>query len=218
MRKSRYIDSKFPKNPYNITIETKNEKNIFSTYLFPLFLTLVSAYLVYLNTKTTKEFEERLEYKQQQHIAFTSSTKNIIGNLSELNSYIQFELEKEIIKNLTSLKLMQNIDSIAFVEFKQKYTLALKSIDKESIFLPKNLYTETKSSINKFEDLLTLNLLLVFDESFFDEFAIEFSKKEPKVTIGKKTRKKIHEIVKNFHQEYEMNFHHLQSIFRARID
>ena len=202
----------------NRCVETKNDKNIVSMYLFPLFLTFVSAYLVYLNNKTIKEFEEKLQYKQQRHIVFTSSAKNIIGNLSELNSYIQFELENEIINNLTSLYLMQNIDSKTLTEFKQKYIVTLKNIDEESIFLSDDLYIETKSSINEFEHLLTSSLLLIFDENFFDEFVINFTNKELKADLGKETRKKIHNIVKNFQQEYETNFRHLQSIFRERLD
>jgi len=55
-------------------------------------------------------------------------------------------------------------------------------------------------------------------QGIFDGFEIQFDDAKNPIQLNDKTKMNIHEIVNNFHREYEQTFEHLRSTFRDKIN
>lgn len=177
-------------------------------------LQLENNYDVKLKTLESS-LQNKLEYKKYT----IDASKRIMNALSELNTYILFELNNEILNDIQELRLPMLVDTgEGLRKFKQVYQKNIHIIEQESIFLPKELYQKTKHSIDSINTLMSLNLLIMYDQDFFNGFSISFKNASQVVSISKETKNKIQIIVNEFYMNFKRTHEYLQEEYRVFLN
>lgn len=180
--------------------------------------------LIHEQHKDIKEFEHNINIKMDNTRNTINAIKNIISALAELRIYMIYELESEVLNDLSTGKFFEDTPK-PLNSFYTIYLKNIKIIEKESIFLPKELYLYTKrkiSSISQIIDFHKFMFLMTKAENLGDGVFISLMSKEnniviPKVNISKNLQNDIKQTVYDIQQEFEVEFHNIQNEYREII-
>jgi len=150
------------------------------------------------------------------------ATKNNLDALSELHSYIKYDLEREVYKVIEDVKfydflLNRTLTPSMFSGYLQKHREAMNIVKANAPFLSEEMAESSDGFLVSMESLVHMNMFIMLDEKLLVPLRIRMVP-EQKIEHSDETYKFVKGVVKNIENNFIQYYDELQIEYRRSLN